>query len=79
MTITEFVTLYDAASELIHTRNPFSTKSPMIQIIYPVQEWVLRIRRLLAWHLMHLVGGDKWIVNVPAEGDVQTWPASPKD
>ena len=79
MTIAEFASLYDAASELIHTRNPFSTRSPVIEIVYPAQEWVSRIRRLLAWHLMHLVGGDKWIVNVPVAGDVQAWPASPKD
>lgn len=75
MTATEFVSLYEAASEIIHTRNPFSTQVSLTQIVYPVHEWVLRIRQLLAWHLMHLINGGKWIVNVPTEGDVQTWPA----
>jgi hypothetical protein len=79
MTKDEFVTLYNSASELLHTRNPFTAKASGIEIIYPVQEWVLRIRRLIVWHVMHLVGGDKWVVNVPPSGDVQAWPASPID
>jgi hypothetical protein len=79
MTKEEFISLYDSCSEVLHTRNPFSTKDPMIQIGYSVQEWVARIQRLLGWHLIHLVGGDKWVVNIPAEGNVQVWAASPTD
>lgn len=81
MTIPEFVALYDAASDLLHTRNPFSDKDPTVELHYPVQdpvqEWVMRIRRLLGWHFMHLLSGDRWIVHMPPQGDVQAWPASP--
>jgi hypothetical protein len=78
MTTDEFTCLYNSCSEILHTRNPFTAKDPTIQIGYSVQEWVARIQRLLGWHLIHLAGGDdKWIVNIPAEGDVQAWPASP--
>ena len=79
MTKDEFASLYDSCSEVLHARNPFTAKDPTIQIGYSVQEWVARIQRLLGWHLMHLVGGDKWVVNIPAEGNVQAWPASPTD
>jgi hypothetical protein len=78
LTKDEFVTLYDASSAVIHSRNPFSTKDPVIQIGYSVEEWVLRIQKLLGWHLMHLVDGDKWVVNIPQDGPVQVYPASPK-
>ncbi|HVC59647.1 MAG TPA: hypothetical protein VND19_04685 [Acetobacteraceae bacterium] len=77
MTISEFAILYDAASDLMHTRNPFTTKDPGINIVYSVQGWVSRIRRLLGWHTMHLLSGDKWIVNMPPEGIIQAFPASP--
>jgi hypothetical protein len=77
MTIPEFVALYDAASDLMHTRNPFSNKDPTVVLYNPVQEWAKRIRRLLGWHYMQLLSGDKWIVHMPPQGDVQAWPASP--
>jgi hypothetical protein len=77
MTTGEFASLYDSCSEVLHTRNPFAAKDPTVQIGYSVEAWVARIQRLLDWHLMHLAGGDKWVVNVPAEGNVQAWPASP--
>jgi hypothetical protein len=40
---------------------------------------VCRFQKLLRWHVMHLAGGDKWIVNIPAEGKVNAWPTSPID
>jgi hypothetical protein len=73
----EFASLYDSCSDVLHTRNPFTPKDPTIQIGYTVQQWVARVQRLLGLHLVHLAGGDKWIVNVPAEGDIQVWHASP--
>jgi hypothetical protein len=72
----DFVALYDAASDLMHTRNPFTAKDPNVQITYPVQTWVSRIQRLLWWHVVRLVSGDVWIVNVPLVGNVQAWPAA---
>lgn len=78
MTKCDFVILYNAASHFLHARNPFTAKPSQIDILYPVQEWVVRIRRLLLWHVMHLVNGDKWVVNVPFAGVVQAWPAAPQ-
>jgi hypothetical protein len=78
MTKSDFVILYNAASAFLHVRNPFTAKASPIDILYPVQEWVVRIRRLLLWHVMHLVSGDKWVVNVPLTGAVQAWPAAPQ-
>jgi hypothetical protein len=79
MTTDEFVALYDYCSDALHAPNPFRSKEPDKQIPYTVEEGVCRIQRLLGWHLVHLVDGDnKWIVNIPAEGNVQAWPASPR-
>jgi len=77
LTKDEFVTLYNVSSAAIHTRNPFSTKDPVIEIGYSVEDWVLRIQRLLALHVMHLVDGDKWIVNIPEDGPVHLYPGGP--
>ena len=79
MTKDEFASLYDSCSNVLHTRNPFTPKDPTIQIGYSVHEWVARIQRLLGWHLVHLLDGNKWIVNIPSEGNVHTWSASPSD
>lgn len=43
----EFEQLYDAASQILHMRNPFSLKDPATNIGYSVDEWVARIERLL--------------------------------
>jgi hypothetical protein len=76
MTKEEFVILYDTASEVLHTRNPFTDKEPTIQIKYTVPEWVARIQRLLTWHQVRLISGDLWVVCIPAKGEVQVWPAA---
>jgi hypothetical protein len=76
LTKDEFASLYDLCSEVVHTRNPYAAIDPAIQIGYSVQEWVTRIQRLLSWHVMHLVDGDKWVVNIPDGGSVHAWPAS---
>jgi hypothetical protein len=79
LTKEDFVALYQASSEVLHTRNPFSPKDPVIQIGYTVDEWVTRIQTLLRWHIMHLVDGSKWFVTIPSEGPVHVYPASPTD
>jgi hypothetical protein len=73
----EFVRLYDACAEVLHIRNPFRPGDPTINIGYSVEQWDARIQGLLTWHLMHLTDGGVWVVRIPAEGDVQAWPASP--
>jgi hypothetical protein len=42
-----------------------------------VQEWVARFQRLLSLHSVTLLNGDRWIVNIPAEGNVHVYPATP--
>jgi len=77
LTRDEFVLLYDAASAVLHTRNPYTAKDPMVQIPYTVPECISRIQRLLAWHRVQLIGGALWIVMIPDHGDVQAWAADP--
>jgi hypothetical protein len=77
MTPDEFVRLYQASSEVLHTRNPYKEGDPTIQAKYTVQEWVSRIQRLLLWHRVQLLSGDTWVVNIPPAGNVHAYPASP--
>jgi len=79
MTKDEFLTLYQIASEVLHTRNPFTGKDPTINIKYSFPEWVARIQRLLAWHRIGLASGTMWVVCIPDTGEVELWPAAPKD
>jgi hypothetical protein len=69
LTKEEFARLYDASSDILHMRNPFSAKDPTFQIGYSVQDWVARIQRLLRLHFINLVDQDeKWVVEIPADG-----------
>ena len=73
----DFIRLYDASCELLHMRNPFSAKDPIVDIGYSVAEWVARIQRLLAWHMVQLENGSRWVVQIPPDGPVHLWPADP--
>jgi hypothetical protein len=77
LTKDEFAFLYDTTSEYLHMRNPFSPKDSLVHTPYSVDGWVTRIRNLLAWHLMHLVDGGKWVVQIPATGPIHLFPATP--
>ena len=73
----DFILLYNASSEGLHTRNPYKEGNSTINIKYTVQEWVTRFQRLLSWHSVALLNGSVWIVNIPGEGNVHVYPASP--
>lgn len=55
LTRAEFVELYDACSQVIHSRNPFSSTSSITFGRAP-SEWAERIRLLLSFHLFRLSG-----------------------
>lgn len=73
----DFVLLYERSSEALHARNPYKEGDPTINIKYTVQEWVVRFQHLLSWHLITLLNGDIWIVNIPREGKVHVYSATP--
>jgi hypothetical protein len=77
LTRTDFELLYDIASQFVHTRNPFCPKDPMLLMPYSMRDWISRIRALLALHIIHLVDGKKWIVQIPEEGVVRVYTAEP--
>jgi len=76
LTKDEFALLYDKCGKILHARNPFSAESPTVQIGYSVAQWVSRIQKLLGLHLVNLVNGDIWVVQIPNEGNVMAFPAS---
>ena len=76
LTRQEFVALYDAAGQVLHMRNPFSTRDPLETIQYTELEYANRIQNLLSRHVTRMVDGKTaWIVNVPGSGPVKMLPA----
>lgn len=55
LTRAEFVELYDACSQVIHSKNPFSGATGINFIRHPL-EWADRINQLLAFHRFRLAG-----------------------
>ena len=75
LTKDDFKFLYDKCAEILHARNPFTDKSLTVDVLYPVTLWVSRIHKLLDLHVMHLLDGKKWVVEIPKEGNIHLWPA----
>jgi hypothetical protein len=76
LTREEFEQLYDICGDILHMRNPFSDKDPVLQIGHGVEVWVQKIQRLLATHLIHLVDeSKKWVVVIPPAGPVKVFEA----
>lgn len=78
LTKEDFVVLYDKAGEILHARHPFTRKGDTVEIGFSVKQWVSRIQSLLTLHVIHLVDGKTWVVEVPSEGHVHVYPAEPR-
>jgi hypothetical protein len=81
LTRENFVLLYDATSEVLHTRNPFRGGDPTIQFKHTLQEWVGQIQALLSMHYLQLVdSSDLWVVVMhdARDGKVHVLPAAPR-
>lgn len=78
LTRSDFVTLYDSCSEVIHSRNPFSEKLTINFGRSPL-EWVDRIRCLLSFHFFRLYGFSQvWLGQLQgADGKAHVSIASP--
>ena len=74
LTKKDFELLYDKSSEILHARNPFATKDPVIEIGYSVAQWIARIQSLLSLHYVDLIDETKWMVQIPDEGPITLWP-----
>jgi hypothetical protein len=66
LTKDDFVFLYDACSEFMHTKNPFGTADPVVRLRYSVRQWAERILNLISLHFVHLVDGSVWIFEFSA-------------
>jgi len=77
LTKDDFVSLYDVTGYFLHVRNPFSAQDPDIRMRYNVRQWLERIQSLLALHVMRLVDGKLWVVEVPEQGPVTMYQAEP--
>jgi hypothetical protein len=77
LTKDDFVSLYDVTGDFLHVRNPFGNQDPVVRMRYSVSQWLARIQALLALHIMRLVDGNLWMVEVPEQGPVHMWLAEP--
>jgi hypothetical protein len=77
LTEDDFVFLYEKCSDALHEWSPYRPDARVIQLKRPMAEWVARIKRLLQWHVVHLVGtDDKWVVQYDGDdGLVHVFPA----
>jgi hypothetical protein len=73
LTMEEFASLYDTASEFLHVANPFTLKDRPLDLKYSTKEWVRRIKALLALHVMHLVDDQRWIVEIRDLGPIKLY------
>jgi len=71
LTKDDFSVLYDGSSGVLHVRNPYSTKSPIINVKHTVQEWVNRIQKLLSLHFVQIATGDVWLARIPGGGPIR--------
>jgi hypothetical protein len=78
LTKDDFISLYDVASKLLHVGNPFSTKDQVTRMRYNTRQWIERIQALIALHVIRLVDGKVWVVEVPEQGPINLWLAEPK-
>ena len=58
LTKDELVFLYDKCSEAIHDWNPFREGPRVVQLKRPIDEWAVRIVRLLSYHYIRLLGEE---------------------
>jgi hypothetical protein len=77
LTKDDFVSLYDVTGNFLHVRNPFDTRDPVIRMRYSVKQWLERIQALLTLHVVRLVDGNVWVVQVPEQGPVRMTLAQP--
>lgn len=72
----DFVTLYDLASGVLHMRNPFSQK-PIAASTYTVTAWRKMIEVLLSTHFVVFPDRSRWLVSIPAQGEITLAMAQP--
>jgi hypothetical protein len=78
LTRKDFVFLYDKCSEVIHTRNPYSSQELRIDFVCSVEEWLNKIQILLKLHMVQLVDINVlWLVSMhePSDGKVRAYTA----
>src|ERR1700730_7215457 len=75
LTKDDFVSLYDIGAEVLHSPNPYNAAGFTFDFKYAVDVWSSRIKALLTWHFVQLLGVDGlWVVRVANQGPVDAWP-----
>jgi hypothetical protein len=73
----QFVVLYNASSEVLHACNPFKKKNPVTHLGFSIDQWIERIQTLLRMHLIQLLDGGVWVIEIRSGGAVHVFPGSP--
>lgn len=72
LTREDFDFLYSQSSKVLHSRNPYRTDDPTINVKHTVPEWISRFQKLLKVHYIQLVDHEEiWMVTIPNEGRIK--------
>ena len=80
LTRSDFATLYDITSEVLHAWNPFRAPMQHVELIRPPKEWAKMIWDLLSVHMLTIADSEKrFIVQMhnPDDGQVHVYVAEP--
>jgi hypothetical protein len=71
LTQDDFVFLYLKASDVLHSRNPYKSGDPTINVKHEVPIWLTKFHTLLRLHFIHLVDAkEAWLVEMPEQGKI---------
>ena len=76
LTINDYITLFDACSDILHAENPFSRTQNPEAFMASVREWMEKIRVLLNHHTIQLIDEDKqlWVLmKSKTDGKAHVW------
>lgn len=75
LTKDDFVALYGISSEVLHSPNPYNPTGLAVDFKCAVDVWSNRIKALLSWHFVQLLGVDGlWVVRVANEDQIVALP-----
>ncbi|HEX7687580.1 MAG TPA: hypothetical protein VF453_07730 [Burkholderiaceae bacterium] len=79
LTRDEMEFLHDRTGDVLHTWNPYKPGAREVDIQRPFSEWLARLQRLLDLHVIALLDGGLWLVqmNVMPEGRVHAFSCDP--
>lgn len=81
LTRSDFSTLYDLSSKILHTWNPYKPGPRVVDLIRPVKEWAELVWMLLSVHMIKVAESENRLIvqmHHPVDGQVHVFVAEPR-